>query len=291
MTGKSLYILNESTKNGIKQETVRLELQHRFCDDIMNNELLPSHITNQLAETPSPRVCDIATGTAIWLKDLAETLPASAELVGLDFDVSKFPEPEALPSNIRLGFVDAYEPFPEEFQNRFDVVHLRHFILATKRDHGVPLVQNLLSLLRPGGWLVWVEAGATLASAEPPSEALFQMQRIYYNFVKAANLEIDATLARASYMRQAGLLDCDDRSYNCGSVLFGPQASDWLAKEHDEFILTFAQILKGILIKGGVEGMRTQKDFDELLSKLREDISGTRRLHMPVVRASGRKSL
>ncbi|GAW11428.1 hypothetical protein ANO14919_007740 [Xylariales sp. No.14919] len=289
MATDSLYILNESVKNDIEKETARLELQHRFFDDAMNNELLPPHIMDQLAEIPSPRVCEIAAGTAIWLKELAKTLPASAELVGLDFDVSKFPEPEALPSNISLGFVDAYEPFPMEYQNRFDVVHLRHFILATKKDHGVLLVQNLLSLLRPGGWLVWVEAGAPLASAEPPSEALFQVQKIYYNFIKAAGLEIDATLARASYMRQAGLVDCEDRSYNCGSVLFGPKASGWLVKAHEEFALTFAQIMKGILVKGGVEGLRTPKDLNELAAKLREDFSGTRRLHIPVVRTSGRK--
>ncbi|KAI0534681.1 hypothetical protein GGR58DRAFT_515919 [Xylaria digitata] len=290
MADNTLYILNESTKNATEQEAARLELQHRFFDNIMNNELLPPHITKQLAENPSPRVCEIATGTAIWLKELAGTLPASAELVGLDFDVSKFPEPEALPSNIRLDFVDVYKPFPEEFQNRFDVVHLRHFILATQKDHGVSLVRNWLSLLRPGGWLVWVETGFPLASAEPPSQAMFQAQQIYYKFIKAINLDIDVTLARASYMRQAGLVDCDERSYNCGSVLFGPKASGWLAHEHDEFVLTLSQILKGILAKGVVDGMRTRNDLIELVGKLREELSGMRRLHMPVIRVWGQKS-
>ncbi|KAI3340037.1 S-adenosyl-L-methionine-dependent methyltransferase [Ustulina deusta] len=289
MADNSPYILNESTSNGIKQEGHRLDSQHRFFDDVLNNELLPLHVANQLAKTPSPRVCDVATGTAIWLQELARTLPASAELVGLDFDVSKFPDAEALPSNIRLSFGNAYEPFPEEFRNRFDVVHLRHFILATKKDHAVPLVQNLLSLLRPGGWLVWVEAGAILASAEPPSEGLFQIQKVHYNFIKDANLEINVPLAIESYMMQAGLVDCDARSYNCGSVLFGPKASDWLAREHDEFYVTFGQILKGILLKGGVDGIRTQQDLDELLAKLGEDMSGTRKCHMPVIRTWGRK--
>ncbi len=90
-------------------------------------------------------------------------------------------------------------------------------------------------------------------------------------------------------MMQAGLVDCDARSYNCGSVLFGPKASDWLAREHDEFYVTFGQILKGILLKGGVDGMRTQQDLDELLAKLGEEMSGTRKCHMPVIRTWGRK--
>ncbi|KAI1297066.1 S-adenosyl-L-methionine-dependent methyltransferase [Xylaria venustula] len=290
MTDNSPYILNESTKNGIKQESGRLDLQHRFFDDVMENELLPPHIANDLAAQSSPRVCEVATGTGIWLKELARTLPASAELVGLDFDVSKFPEPEALPANIKLSFGDIYEPFPAELQGRFDVVHLRHFILATKKDHGVAIARNLLSLLRPGGWLVWVEAGATLISAEPPSEALFQIQKVYYNHVLHTNLEDNMPLAIASYLRQAGLIDCDTKSHNCATVLYGPKGHDWLAREHEEFYLTLSQIMKGVLLKGGVEGMRTQQDFDELQRKLGEDMSGTRKCHMPVVRTWGRKS-
>ncbi|KAI1419870.1 hypothetical protein F5Y12DRAFT_720221 [Xylaria sp. FL1777] len=290
MADDSPYILNESTNNGIKQESGRLEFQHRFFDDAMNNELLPVHIAKELAENHSPRVCDVATGTAIWLKELAKTLPASAELVGLDFDVSKFPEPETLPSNIRLSFGNAYEPFPEEFRNRFDVVHLRHFILATKKDHGIHLIRNLLSLLRPGGWLVWAETCAILASAEPPSDGLFQIQKVYYNFITSANLEPDIPLAIASYMMHAGLLDCGATSYNCGSVLFGPKGSGWLARGHDEFYVTFGQILKGILLKGGVDGMRTQQDHDKLLARLGEDMRGTRKCHIPIIRTWGRKA-
>ncbi|KAI0513027.1 S-adenosyl-L-methionine-dependent methyltransferase [Xylaria bambusicola] len=291
MTEISPYPLNESTSNGVKKESDRLDFQHHFFDDVMNNELLPVHITNQLAQTPCPRVCDIATGTAIWLKELAKTLPASAELVGFDFDVSKFPMPEALPSNIRLSFGDAYEPFPEEFRNRFDVVHLRHFNLAMRKGQGVPLIRNLSSLLRPGGWLVWVEASAPLASAEPPSDGLFQAQKVYYNFLNSANLEADFPLGIASSMEQAELVNCETRSYHCASVLFGPKASDWLAREHEEFYATLGQILKGIFLKGGVDGMRTQQDLDGLLAKLQEDMSGTRKYHMPVIRNWGQKLL
>ncbi|KAI0426047.1 S-adenosyl-L-methionine-dependent methyltransferase [Xylaria sp. FL1042] len=290
MADNTPYMLNESTDNGIKKESGRLDFQHRFFDDVMNNELLPLHIANELAENPSPRICDVATGTGIWLKELAKTLPVSAELVGLDFDVSKFPELEELPPNVRLSFGNAYEPFPEEFRNRFDVVHLRHFVLAAKKDHCVPLVRNLLSLLRPGGWLVWVEASAVLASAEPPSEGLFQVQKVYYNFLESANIESNIPLATVSYMTQAGLVDCDAKSYNCGAPLFGPRASDWVAREHAEFYVTFSQILKGIVLKGGVDGMRTQHELDKLLTNLKKDLTGSRKCHMPIIQTWGRKS-
>ncbi|RYC55860.1 hypothetical protein CHU98_g10347 [Xylaria longipes] len=281
MVHDSPYILNRSDENDIKQETCRLDFQHHFFDDMMNNELLPPHITGQLAANRSPRVCEIATGSAIWLRQLARILPVSAELVGLDFDTSKFPEPEELPSNIRLGFGDAYKPFPDEYRERFDVVHLRHFYIASKKDHGIFLVRNLLSLLRPGGWLVWAEASAILANAQPPSEALFLFQKVFYSY-------LDRT-TDTNYMRQAGLVECDDRSYNCGSLLFGPKGSDWLAREHFEFFDTLKKISEGMLAKGDVDGMQTQQDLDELVAKLKEDISGNRRCHVPIIRAWGRK--
>ncbi|KAJ2992920.1 hypothetical protein NUW58_g2011 [Xylaria curta] len=191
MADISPYILNEATQNGIEQENNRLDFQHYFFDDIMNNELLPPHIAHELATNPPPRICEMATGSAIWLKEIAKTLPMSAELVGLDFDTSKFPRPETLASNIKLGFANAYEPFPEKFQSHFDVVHLRHFILATKKDHGARLVQNLLSLLRPRGWLVWAECDPIKTNAEPPSDAMFRMQKVYYNHLRNADLETE----------------------------------------------------------------------------------------------------
>ncbi|KAI1152659.1 S-adenosyl-L-methionine-dependent methyltransferase [Nemania diffusa] len=289
MADGSLYGLNESTETGIEQETDRLDFQHYFFHDVMNNELLPSHITHDLAANPSPRVCEIATGSAVWLRDLAKTLPTSAELIGLDFDASKFPRPEALPPNVKLGFGNAYEPFPEEFRNRFDVVHLRFFLFALKKDHGAALVQNLLSLLRPGGWLVWVETSALLASAVPPSEALFEFQKVYHTFATQAGLDVDMPLGITSYVRQAGLEDCGERSYNSGSVLFSSKGSNWLTRSHSEFFTTLKQITKGFFASGIVDGMKTQQDFDNFVAKLKEDMSGARKLHVPIVRAWGRK--
>jgi SAM-dependent methyltransferase len=191
MASDSPYILNESEKDGIEQEKKRLETQHYWTDDLMRNELLPRHIADQLAANPSPRVCELATGTGIWLRELAKTLPPSAELAGLDYDPSKFPEPEKLPSNVKLSFANAFEPFPEELRNRFDVVHLRYFIYAMKRGQGTPFVENILSLLRPGGWLVWVDINPSLFTVEPPDLAAWQFQKAYTDYAKKADLDIE----------------------------------------------------------------------------------------------------
>ncbi|KAK1517937.1 uncharacterized protein CCOS01_12194 [Colletotrichum costaricense] len=50
----------------------------------------------------NPRVAEIATGTGIWLRDMAKLLPSSPELRGIDMDTTKFPPPSDLPPNIFL---------------------------------------------------------------------------------------------------------------------------------------------------------------------------------------------
>ncbi|KAI3322690.1 S-adenosyl-L-methionine-dependent methyltransferase [Xylariaceae sp. AK1471] len=289
MVNDSLYILNESDKDGIEQEKKRLDIQHYWIDDMMKNEPLPRHIADQLEANPSPRVCDVATGTGIWLKELAKTLPTSAELVGLDYDPPKFPEPEELPSNVKLSFTNVFEPFSEELQNRFDVVHLRFFVYAMKKGQGVPLVQNLLSLLRPGGWLVWVDLSPSMFTVEPPDQAVWEFQKAYYDFAKKVDLDVDVPLALTSYFEQAGLVDCDDRVYHSNSRLFGPKGGPaWSAREQEAGFIGMKQVLKGIFLTGGVEGLRTQQEVDELTARLREVLTGTRKFHFPISRRSGR---
>ncbi|KAJ8120708.1 hypothetical protein ONZ43_g2653 [Nemania bipapillata] len=191
MADDSVYALNVPAETGMEEECDRLNFQHHFFDDVMHNELLPSHIASQLATNPAPRICEVATGTGIWLRDLSKTLPASAELVGLDFDITKFPKPEELPPNVKLDFGNTYEPFPEKFQNYFDVVNMRFFLFAVKRDGGVALAQHLLSLLRPGGWLIWTETSPFISAAVPPSEPWFEFRKAYYTFAAEMGLDTE----------------------------------------------------------------------------------------------------
>lgn len=185
MGNESIYILNGGSEVA---ERTRLDVQHPFFHNIMDRQHLPAHIATELSSNPAPKVLEIATGSGIWLKELAATLPKSAELVGLDFDTSKFHRD--LPPNITLGFGDMYEPFPEELRGRFDVVHVRLILYAARKGMGVWLVENLLSVLRPGGWLVWAEAGDFQATIEPPSRAWFRYQQLAWAFAKAIGRDL-----------------------------------------------------------------------------------------------------
>ncbi|GAP87194.2 putative methyltransferase domain-containing protein [Rosellinia necatrix] len=152
----SIYMLNAGA--AAQTEHDRLNMQHSVCNDAMENDLLPPHIASSLsASSTPPKILEIATGTGVWLIEVAKTLSPDAELVGLDFDTSKFPIPAALASNITLRQANMFEPFPSDLLGRFDVVNVRLIVFALKEGQGIDLAKNLMTLLKPGGHIVWTE--------------------------------------------------------------------------------------------------------------------------------------
>ncbi|OAA62716.1 hypothetical protein SPI_04256 [Niveomyces insectorum RCEF 264] len=155
----SIYTLNHAA---LPVEIERLEWNHHnLLVPVMGNHLLPPDILAELqaasttssssaATTRPPAVADIGTGTGVWLVDLAAHLPADARL-----------------------YADALQPFAPALHGQYDLVHVRLLVLALRAGDWAPLAANLLTLLRPGGWLVWEEVDlqhfqAVAVASDPP---------------------------------------------------------------------------------------------------------------------------
>ncbi|KAF7531770.1 hypothetical protein G7054_g8555 [Neopestalotiopsis clavispora] len=104
----------------------------------------------------SPRIADMGTGTAIFLKTIQPQYP-NAVLEGFDISSELFPAQETLSSNISLGVLDMKQPFPPEMHGKYDLVHVRMLVTAMLPDEWDPTVRNLAALLKPGGFLQWEE--------------------------------------------------------------------------------------------------------------------------------------
>jgi SAM-dependent methyltransferase len=284
----SIYILNDGSSS--EAEANRLDLQHHICNDILRGELLPPLIQAELSATSSPKVLDIATGSAAWLRAIAKVLPLEAELVGLDYDPTKFPSPSLLSSNITLREADMYKPFPADLLGQFDVVHARLITLAVKAGSGPGLVKNLTTLLRPGGWIVWSETTVNLASVEPPSRAWFDIQDVYHRWQRGIGAEPNIPVGLVAFIRDAGCVDCDDRAYTGSSPLYTGKAADWIERTHIHIDAVVSQMLKGIMGSGIVDGLKTQEDVDALYGRFKDDFADKdRKMHYVFVRAWGRK--
>ena len=93
----------------------------------------------------------------IWLLDVANQVPRTSQLDGVDISFNQCPPREWLPKNVTLRLADVFREPAEELIEKYDVIHIRHFICVVKGDDPSKLLQNLLRMLKPGGWIQWDE--------------------------------------------------------------------------------------------------------------------------------------
>ncbi|CAK7262709.1 hypothetical protein SEPCBS57363_000181 [Sporothrix epigloea] len=134
-------------------------------------------------DQPVVSVADIATGTGIWLVDVAKSLPPTARLDGFDYNTSKFRPTSALPPNVQLQEANALKPFPAKLHGQYDLVHVRLIFLALRTSDWAVVAANLRTLLRPGGYLLWEEVDSVNWKGYPAStqtaKILANMTRFY----------------------------------------------------------------------------------------------------------------
>ena len=97
------------------------------------------------------------SSTRHFLLDMAQSSPYSCRFVGLDISDSGFPATSALPSNVELLVHNFFDPFPNGLLGTFDVVHMRLMMLAMKHGDWIKVLRNILTSLKPGGWIQWTE--------------------------------------------------------------------------------------------------------------------------------------
>ncbi|KAL8718172.1 MAG: hypothetical protein Q9225_004667 [Loekoesia sp. 1 TL-2023] len=144
----------------------RLDLQH-YCF----KELLGFNVSPQIPIPPDNvdlAIADIGTGTGIWLTDLARELP-NARLDGFDSSIDQFPPKAWWPQNVSLRYLDALEPVPEELHGKYDIVNVRLFMFVIQDGDPKPLLANLRNILKPGGFLQWIEHNPHTVRVESPN--------------------------------------------------------------------------------------------------------------------------
>ncbi|KAL6714379.1 hypothetical protein ACLMJK_007802 [Lecanora helva] len=102
-------------------------------------------------------IADVGTGTGIWPIQASKTLPRSAELHGYDIDMTKFPPKPWLPHNVFGATWDAFSAVPPAMVGRYDIVHISIFMLVVAKNNPLPLLKNLIEMLKPGGYVQWDE--------------------------------------------------------------------------------------------------------------------------------------
>ncbi|KAH0593759.1 hypothetical protein MHUMG1_08510 [Metarhizium humberi] len=216
-------------------EVDRLEFQHRAVFKPLTDGLLPTNIRQYLASLGrAPAVADIATGTGVWLSDIATELPPDARLDGYDVEPAKFPPASQLPPNVKLFPCDALLPFAEHLHGQYDLVHVRLLITALNSEQWPIVAANLRSLLRPGGYLLWAESGYPSISCLPMTE----------HFQKLINVEV--------------------RTYGKGKVIQDLAGRTMLS--------TLRQGLLGMVLQGGFDWVKSTRDVEDIMVLVHRDL-------------------
>lgn len=190
------YVMNRSYI-----ESCRLNLQYYLWKEALGFTIHPS-----ITVAPTSTIADIASGTGQWLIDIAHQYP-SAQLHGFDYDLSKTPHQRWLPSNITMHHWDMFSSIPEDCINKFDFIHVRLLVVVIPQGNPKPVLEKLLKMLKPGGYLQWDEMDIKNmhvkkvdASVEVP--ALEQLLKMSWS-----NGRYDWTLDLPDFMKDVGFAD------------------------------------------------------------------------------------
>ncbi|KAL4874230.1 hypothetical protein BJY04DRAFT_204211 [Aspergillus karnatakaensis] len=246
-----------------KAESLRLNEQHKLILDIVDGPIAPEVLLDSVQA-----VAEVATGTGIWLWEAQQLLKKSSGDVqpyfhGFDISSAQFP---ATPEGIELSIHDVLKPFPPEHHNRYDLVHLRLLLTAFGEAEFQTAVENLLPILKPGGYLQWVEISFTglydesivhHPKAVPTIEA-------WTRYVDQNNISRNAPKAVRKAFETAGLVNVSDRSFMVrGREELNKRAQDWQTG-------FFTSVMPLVLLKTGQVG--SQEEAKEKAAQIAKDL-------------------
>lgn len=137
------------------EEDSRLNFQHRALYAAIGNHYLAP--LKQETDT----ILDVGTGTGIWPVEMSRLFP-QAHIIGLDVSSASFQYVSTAMYTFMLGDILQGLPFPEK---QFEFVHQRLLVAAIPTAHWPTVINELIRVTRPGGWIEVLEIGVTIKNA------------------------------------------------------------------------------------------------------------------------------
>lgn len=193
--------------------------------DIQHYALQAGLGANYLAPVRGPAlILDSGTGSGQWAFDLCEEFP-EVTVIGFDLVAGK----PTRPANYRFVQGNLLEGLPFAY-DCFDFVHQRFLAPGLPVKSWSEVVQELVRVTRPGGWIELVEAAPWIQPAGP---ATAQLSELAWRVLRARGLDSAGILFDAldDHLRRAGLVDVAKRTIDLPVGHWGGQIGSLLATD------------------------------------------------------------
>ncbi|KAL1867174.1 hypothetical protein Plec18167_008715 [Paecilomyces lecythidis] len=216
---EELYMLY----NRNQSESARLNNQHKLIQLLSGSHLILPQVNLGKIES----IADVATGTGVWIFEVHDQLTAVPTNTGSErifhaFDISDVQYPKQQ-DKVQLTVHDITKPFPLEYHGRFDLVHVRLLLFAIRASELPKVIENLIQILAPGGYIQWDDFYTEHMGYNVPKTGLNELTDLVYSY--AADVGFSGRLPDLvkEELEKQGLHDTFSAEY---SSLSKPEAID-----------------------------------------------------------------
>jgi hypothetical protein len=164
--------------------------------------------------------------TGTWLRDVPRQFPnRSLELYGVDIGSSLFPKVSTGMTQPDLATHSIIEPYPSSWGwgSTFDIVHQRLLIWGISRASWPTVIQNHVSILKPGGYIQLVEAEWIDPQHPATLPQLKKQAALQVWSTKEFGFDINVAYQLEDFLKDAGLEDVHKIQFDHG---YGKKAKD-----------------------------------------------------------------
>ena len=242
------------------EEVNRLDFQHYMLRFAFQG--------NYAAPISKPAsILDVGTGTGRWAMEMAQAFP-NANVIGVDVKppalderATTTPDADARPANYTFVPGNLLEGLPFADQS-FDFVHQRLLFTAIPHDRWPSVLQELIRVTRPGGWVELVDS-IGLVQGGPNVEQLMVWIR---QLSSRRGVDLMDGSRIGDYMRGTTLRQQFSRRIDLPTGAHGGRLGRMVATD-------FVSVCRGF---GGVavaQGIASQSAWDTVLERMQADLN------------------
>jgi ubiquinone/menaquinone biosynthesis C-methylase UbiE len=219
---------------------------------------------NFLAPLTHPHaILDVGCGTGRWAMEVAWQFP-DAQVVGVDLVL---PTPEeslghgllTVPANVRFQQADATHPLPFADQT-FDFTYLRLLYNSLPALAWNPLLQEVLRVTRPGGWIESLEA---LPISIKQGPGMTRVTNWAIDIIRARGCNPTIALKLPEMLRALSLQQVTQREINNAQEL--PGDADQTLRAGTALIATLRQEVLA-------RGIATTDEYDRVAEQAKQEL-------------------